>query len=172
MYDPISRRKGYVLDDSLDQIPTPPNAPDPESARLQISPMRWPTVVQANRWLRFAMSLVFALFGLVAAWRTTNFDRYLVWACAVLGVVYLTVATQIWPWYAIWTLALGALKPGSGPARFALLISAGMSTLYATIGFGSSKFERIYDWRSIPAIVLPVVAWVVWMAWDRRSRDY
>ena len=162
VYDPVTRKKGYMLDDSLDQVGYPDNAPDAESDLLQSTPMDWPTVIRANEWMRRAMTALFAAFGLIAAWRTTNFDRFLFWSCAALGAVYLTVATQIWPWYALWTLAFGALKPRSAPARFALLMSAGLTTLYAVIGFGYSRLDWIYEWRSIPAVVLPTVVWAVW----------
>jgi len=162
VYDPAARCRGYVLDDSLEPLQEMPHpAPDAEAESLEIPPIELPTVALANRIIRTTMPALFAAFVLLAAWKTTNFDRYLIWGCAVLAAIYMTVATQIWPWYGIWTLAFGALKPANAPARLAVLLSAGMPTLYALIGFGMSRYDGIYAMRSIPAIVIPVVVWLV-----------
>ena len=171
VYDPASRQKGWMLSGASKSLPTLLNpAPDEESARLQVGPLKWPTVELANKLLRGAMLTLFAAFGLLAAWRTTHFNCWSEWACAVMSAICLTVATQIWPWYAIWGLALGALKPGSAPARLAVCLSIGMSTLYAMLGFGFSKFHWLYDLRSVPAVLLPVAAWLVWMISKKSDR--
>ena len=170
VYDPLSRRKGWVLTPGLTKVvPIPPEkAPDKESARLQVGPLKWPTVELANQLLRGTMLALFAGFGLFAAWRTHSFDRWIVWACAVMSALLLTVATQVWPWYAIWGLALGALRPQSAPARLAICLSAGMTTLYAMLGFGFGKFHWLYNWRSVPLILLPVAVWLVWTLCERQ----
>lgn len=165
VYDPGSRRRGFILVHAFEPLDDPPrHAPDAEAARLEPAPVEMPTVILANRIIRTAMPALFAAFGLLAAWKTTNFDRFLIWGCAVFAAIYLTVATQIWPWYVIWTLALGALKPTRAPARLAVLLSAGMPTLYGMIGFGMSSYDGMYALRSIPAIVIPVAVWLLWEA--------
>lgn len=99
--------------------------------------------------------MLFALFGLLAAWRTTNFEQFLAWSGAVMLALYFLIMTQFWPWYVIWALAIGALNPDKLPAKFALLLSGTVLTLYVTIGYALGDYDWVFALRSIPAIVLP-----------------
>jgi len=73
----------------------------------------------------------------------------------------LLVFTKIWPWYGIWPLAFGALKPRSSPTRLAIMLSAGMVTLYAFLDYTNTPWDWVYECRSIPTIVLPVVLFAI-----------
>jgi|GEM_PF-1602557 len=157
VYDPVTRKKGYVSGEMVaDTAPDPEGeTTDPVLAVLEDAPVDWPTVILANKWIRIATWGLFATFGLLAAWKTTDFERFLFWAPAALLASYFLIMTQMWPWYMIWALAFGALKPGNSPARLAAMLSAGMLTLYVTIGCASGDHDWINTFRSVPAIVLP-----------------
>jgi len=162
VFDPVSRLKGYVIDDLMGDIDNDSGGldDDPQIAQLEESPTNWQIVQTANLWIRRVCWGLFGLFGLLAAWRTTNFDRFLAWSAAVMLATYFLIMTHFWPWYVLWALALGALKPSGRPARLAVLLSAGVLTLYVTIGFAFGKHDWLYVFRSIPAIVLPMVIFV------------
>jgi len=70
---------------------------DPTVRRLSGWPPDWPTVVIANRWIRLATWGLLAAFGLLAAWKTTDFDSFLVWGTAFFLAAQLLVFTKIWP---------------------------------------------------------------------------
>ncbi|MSU35430.1 MAG: hypothetical protein EXS36_10005 [Pedosphaera sp.] len=110
----------------------------------------------ANAWIRAVTWLLFAAFGLLAARRTTNLKQFLVWSAAALLTSIFLIITEIWPWYENWALVLGALAPDRLPARFAVILSACVPSLYITIGFQGSDFPWIYSLRSLPAFVLPL----------------
>jgi len=158
VFDPGSRQKGYVSDDIIDEIDNDSGGldNDPLIAQLEDSPTDWQSVQTANLWIRRVCWFLFASFGLVSAWRTTNFDRFLAWSAAVILAIYFLIMTQFWPWYVIWALALGAIKPAGRPATLAILLSMGVLTLYITIGCAFGSHDWIYVYRSIPAIILPL----------------
>ncbi len=168
VYDPVSHRQGYTAYAAVVEVGDPPGEADDETLeRLEDEPENWPSVEKANAWIRGTAWGAFALFGLVAAWKTTNFDRFLVWAPAALIASYFCIMTQLWPWYLMWALALGAFCPGKLPAKMAVLLSCSVLSLYCTIGFAqSSEKGWIYTYRSIPAIVLPTALFAV--AYRRR----
>jgi hypothetical protein len=169
VYDPADRMQGYVDWPHLTVIDSPPIArTDPTAKRLSGWPPDWPTVVKANRLIRMTTWGLFIAFGLLAAWKTTDFDSFLTWGTAFFLVADLLVFTKIWPWYAVWPLAFGALKPGSAATRLAIMLSAGMITMYVLFDFSSSdKWYWINDYRSIPTIVLPVVLFAILQFWPR-----
>ena len=134
-----------------------PRFPDPVVRHLPVSPQDWPSVAVANRWIRLTTWGLFMAFGLIAAWRVRDFDTFLYWATAFFLVAQLRVLTAIWPWYAFWPLAFGALIPRSGPTLLAMMLSAGMSALYAFLGFADTRLEWLYDYRSLFTIALPVL---------------
>lgn len=165
VFDPATRLKGYVDSSAFDVIPTPPDlGADPELAHWQRPVVEWDTVRTANAWLRGTLWAGFALFGLVAAWKTTCLESFLVWSCAALLGAYYFIITEIWPWYALWALTLGALSPGRLPARMALVLSACVLTLHVTLGFQGNSPEWVYPYRSIPAFGLPLALFVVLVA--------
>jgi hypothetical protein len=43
----------------------------------------------------------------------------------------------------------------------AVILSAGMSAIYAPLGFCDTRLESVYDYRSLFTIVLPVVLFVL-----------
>jgi len=109
---------------------------------------------------------------LLAAWKTTDFDKFILWGTAFFLASQLLVFTKIWPWYGVWPLAFGALKPGSAPTRLAILLSAGMVLLYSLLDYCDTQWNWVNDYRSIPTIVLPVALFVLlqlWRHFDRRE---
>jgi len=171
VYDPPSRQSGYVIQEQTRVIPFPPESEiDPLAGELEDGPMDWPTAVKANMLIRVVTYLMFAGFGLFAAWRTTNFERFLTWAPTVMLAMYFTIMTQIWPWYLIWAVALGSFKPGSWPGKLSLVLSASIMTLYCTISFYQGNSPWVFDYRSLPAIVIPSVAFALILARERRLK--
>jgi hypothetical protein len=173
VYDPARKMQGYVDWPHLTVIPDPPIATtDPVAQRLSGWPPDWPTVSEANRILRVATWSLFIAFGLLAAWKTTDFDKFLLWGTAFLLAAQLLVFTKIWPWYAVWPLAFGAFKPKSGGMRLALMLSAGMSIMYVLFDFSASERWRwVNDCRSLPCIVLPVLLFAATQFWPRSERS-
>ena len=163
VYDPVDHVQGYVDWNHLEVIDEPANADDdPAVARLSgYPPEDWPTVINANRIIRLTTWALFVAFGLLAAWKTTDFDRFILWSTGFFLASQLLVFTKIWPWYGIWPLAFGALKPRSSPTRLAIMLSAGMVTLYAFLDYTNTPWDWVYECRSIPTIVLPVVLFAI-----------
>ena len=162
VYDPASATKGCVQQDAIEEITRPRAlAETPAVRRFEVKAMDRPTVRTANHIIRLVTWTLFAAFGLLAAWRTVNLERFCVWSAAAMLAACFLILTEIWPWYVNWALALGALVPASRPARFAAILSAGVLTLYATIGYQGSEPAWIYDCRSLPAFVLPLVLWLL-----------
>jgi len=169
VYDPTTRQMAYFTGAGWDESKHPALADSDAFAREREKPViEQRTVRTANTVLRVATWLGFALFGLFAAWRTRNFTEFLVWSCASLLGSYFFIITEIWPWYVNWSLALGALAPGRLPARLAMILSAGAMTLYLTLGYQGSAPEWIFRYRSIPAFVLPLAAFTVGLAMQRK----
>lgn len=168
VYDPADRIQGYIDWTHLMVIDEPPIAgTDATARRLSGWPPDWPTVVVANRLIRIITWSLFIAFGLLAAWKTTDFHAFLVWATAFFLASQLLVFTKIWPWYLIWPLAFGALKPGGAATRLAVMLSAGIMTLYVLFDFSSSEqWSWLNEYRSIPAIVLPVALCAVLQWWS------
>jgi hypothetical protein len=172
VYDPASRLQGYVDWMHLKVIDDPPIAEtDATVQRLSGWPPDWPTVVKANRLIRLTTWSLFIAFGLLAAWKTRDFDSFLTWSTAFFLASQLLVFTKIWPWYVIWPLAYGALRPGSGSMRLAVMLSAGMLTMYALFDYSNSlQWSWVNDYRSIPTIVLPVVVFAAIELWGALGR--
>jgi hypothetical protein len=173
VYDPVNQMQGYVDWSHLTWIDEPPIAKsDATAQRLSGWPPDWPTVVMANRLIRVTTWGLFIAFGLLAAWKTTDFDKFLFWGTAFFLAAQLLVFTKIWPWYAVWPLAYGALKPGSLATRLAIMLSAGMLTMYVAFDYSDSvKWAWVNDYRSIPAIVLPVALFAVTLLWRGSGRE-
>jgi hypothetical protein len=162
VYDPADRAVGFVNWRRLYAIPTPPIADsDAVVRRLSIPPGTWPTVVTANRWIRLATWGIFAVFGLIAAWKSRDVETFQTWVAWYFIAALLTVVTQIWPWYVIWPLAFGALRPGRAAIQLALLLSATLAMSYALLGFCNTRFEWLFDDRSLFTIVLPVALFAI-----------
>jgi hypothetical protein len=158
LYDPVTKLQGYIDWPHLTVVPDPPGAQnDPDVARQSGWPPEWPTVIEANRLIRVVTWTLFIAFGLLAAWKTGDFDAFILWGTAFFLASDLLVFTKIWPWYGVWPLALGALKPRSPVTLLALLLSAGMSVLYPLLDYSSTQWYWVNDYRSIPTIVVPVV---------------
>jgi len=158
VFDPVSRQKGYVDDQSVDEIDDPDGADsDPVVVHVEETLLDWPKVQRANALVHNVAWSLFAVFGLAAAWRTKNFDGFLLWSAAVMLASYYLVMTQFWPWYVLWAVALGAMKPDAIPAKFAVWLSASVLTLYVTLGYEETDSEWIYTYRSLPAVVFPLI---------------
>jgi hypothetical protein len=165
--------QGYVDWSHLMVIEDPPIAnTDATSKRLSGWPPDWPTVVMANRLIRISTWALFAAFGLLAAWKTADFDAFIRWGTRFFLASQLTVFTKIWPWYAVWPLAYGALKPKSPATRLAILLSAGMLIMYALFDYSDSQdWSWINEYRSIPTIVLPVALFGILYWWRKWGRE-
>ncbi len=162
VFDPVTHLKGYVYYPSVDEIPDPDGMDsDPDVAHLEDTLLDWPTVQRANAIIHTTTWALFAAFGLLAAWRTKNFDRFLTWSAAVMLASYYLIMTQFWPWYLLWAVALGALKPQGSPAKLALLLSGCVLTLYVTINYENGDDQWVYVCRSLPALVLPLLLFTI-----------
>ena len=162
VYDPLTGQRGYAESTFFVDTIRPAQADtDPVTQGWERLAMDRPTVRTANAWVRGGTWLLFAAFGLLAAWRTTDFQQFLVWSAAALLASYYLIITEIWPWYINWALAVGAMAPTRLPAKFAVLLSASVLTLYVTIGYEGSDFPWVYNLRSLPAFVLPLMAFVL-----------
>jgi len=176
VYDPVQKTIGFVDSTKFQFSKRPPNlAEDAERARWESPIAKWPTAITANAWIRVVTWLGFALFGLLAAWRTTAISEFVVWSAAALLASYYFIITEIWPWYANWAVTLGALAPSRLPARFAMILSAAVLTLYVTISFEGSSPAWVFDLRSLPAFVLPLFIFLIvtsrrfYASWTSRN---
>lgn len=182
VYDPVSHKRGYAYNpvnhndgefpgEYITHTEEPGNFPnDTELAQLELKTIEWPTVVAANRWIRIVTWGLFAVFGLLAAWKAADFDKFLYWSGAALLASYYLVMTQIWPWYLLWALAFCAMQPQWKPARLAVLLSMFILALYPCIAYASGDQVWIYLFRSVPAIVLPTVLFVATLIPWRRKK--
>ena len=165
VYDPVWGTKGWLHQDAVGEIERPPALAEQPAVRpFEVQAKERPTVRTANNAIRLTTWTLFAAFGLLAAWRTTNLESFCVWSCAAMLAAYFLILTEIWPWYVNWALALGALVPASRAARLAAILSAGVLTLYVTIGYQGSEPAWVYACRSLPAFVLPLVLWLLSLA--------
>jgi hypothetical protein len=172
IYDPESKTRGYIANQKFRNTERPAiAASDPVALRFEQSPMEWPTVKNANRLIRAVTWLGFAAFGLLAAWRTTNFTQFLVWSAASLLASYYFIITEIWPWYPNWALALAAMAPSRLPAKFAMLLSGCTLTLFVTLGYRETGSDWIFRWRSIPAFVFPLAVFIVLAIVQARKKS-
>jgi hypothetical protein len=160
VYDPVSKDRGYVDTTDFDDAERPAYA-DAQAKVFETTTSDRPVVLRANNILRAVLWAGFAAFGLLCAWRTTNFEEFLVWSAAALLASYFFIITEIWPWYVNWALAVGALAPLRRPAKLALLLSAGVMTLDLTLGLQGGGTDLLFTLRSLPAFVLPLVLFVV-----------
>lgn len=159
-YDPVSKQRGFVWSPAFADTERPANADD-LSKQFDTMTGERSTVVLANNILRAVLWLAFAAFGLLCAWRTNSFTEFLVWSASALLASYFLIITEIWPWYANWAIAVGALATNRAPARLAAILSVCVLTFYITIGFQGSNTPWIYTLRSLPAFVLPLLIWFV-----------
>jgi hypothetical protein len=160
VYAPRTHARGFVVTADFSEA-NPPAQMDDCSRVFDTVTAERPTVKLANEILRAVLWGAFALFGLVCAWRTKTFEEFLVWSAAALLASYFLIITEIWPWYANWAVAVGALATTRAPARLAMLLSACVMTLYLTLGFQGSEMEWVFSLRSLPAFLLPLVLFVV-----------
>ena len=168
VYDPVSTQRGFVSAADFTDSTQPANAAA-DSLFLETMTADRPTVVLANNLLRAVLWLGFAAFGLLCAWRTNSFEEFLVWSAAALLASYFLIITEIWPWYANWAVALGALTTSRRPAQLAAILSACVLTLYVTLGFQGGDSNWIFALRSLPAFVLPLVLFVVLYCRRRKN---
>lgn len=112
-------------------------------------------------WLQLGAWVAFGAFWAVAAYRAKSLKELLVWSVAVVLAAYWLVVFEFWPWHVIWALALAALVPTSRPARLAVLLSATVLSLYISGGYDGSDEEWVYAFRSLPALVLPLVLFLL-----------
>lgn len=158
VFDPVSKRKGYVDGTAVDVAARPAGTDDDAIARELEKPLvERATVRRANVIVRIVTWLLFAAFGLLAAWRASDFPRFLTWSAAAMLASYYCIITEIRPWYVLWALAIAAVAPSRIPARLAVLLSGGALTLYFSLSYEGGDPAWIGAYRSIPAFIVPLV---------------
>ena len=171
VYDPATKQYGFVDVTNFSETSRPEAAGmDATTSQFEQMAMDWPTTRMANGIIRIVTWALFAAFGLLAAWRTSNFEEFLVWSTAALLASFYTVLTAIWPWYVIWALAIGALVNHRFPARLAFVLSMGVMTLNVTVGYMGGTWGWISEFRSLPAFVLPLVLALMLHFWKANNR--
>ena len=158
VYDPETKKKGYVLEEHTDAIQRPALAEqDPVLLRWEMG--RSPTAQRADVVLKLAAWSLFGLVWLAALVYARDTHRFLLAATALLLASYWLINTAFYAWYVIWALALAALVPASGPALLAALLSATTLAIYATTGFdvNGDPLEWIFTYRSLLFLGLPFV---------------
>ena len=157
VFDPVSRCKGYVDGTAVDLIERPMTAgDDAELLDLEKPFVERATVLRANAIIRIVMWLLFAAFGLLAAWHASDFPRFLTWSAAAMLASYYCIVTEIRPWYVLWALVIAAVAPSRIPARLAVLLSGGALTLYFSLSYEGGDPAWIGEYKSIPAFVVPL----------------
>jgi hypothetical protein len=169
VHNPASGRRGYVREDALAKTARPDELANanPLLGRLELNPATGPIAQRANDLIRLGTWLLFGAIYLLAAWQAADRQRFLVWAAVVFLAAYWLIATEIWPWYVIWALALAALAPTSRRAVLAGLLSATVLTLYVTIGYERTAQSWLFTYRSLPAFVLPLALFGFWWVASR-----
>ncbi len=150
VYDPETKKKGYVLEEHTDAIQRPALAEqDPVLLRWEMG--RSPIAQRADFVLKLAAWSLFGLVWLAALIYARDTHRFLLAATSLLLASYWLINTAFYAWYVIWALALAALVPASGPALLAALLSATTLAIYATTGFdvNGDPLEWIFTYRSL-----------------------
>jgi hypothetical protein len=170
-YNPSTGNRGYLQDDSLAKAERPHELANRDQVigQLERNPASGPYGRRANELIRLTVYGLFGLLYLVAAWRCRSLPALLTWGTIALLGSYWLVATEIWPWYVIWALALAALRPTSRPALLAALLSATVLTLYVTIGYERTPLSWLFAFRSLPAFVLPLAVLAGLLLWRRSG---
>ena len=169
VYNPFSGRRGYA-EKFMVKAERPTSAGiDLERVEQEQDPVASATALRVNAGLRSASWAAFGGLLLVAAWRATDRRRLLAWSTTILLASYWLVATETWPWYVIWALALSALIPTSRPAVLAAILSATALSLYVSLGYEHADPSWIYLYRSLPAFALPLLLFVP-VEWARGRR--
>jgi hypothetical protein len=171
VYELASGRLGYVRAATVGPLDRPDTDIDYEVSRLEAGPARSPAAVEANSIVRLVSWSSFGLVGLLAAWRVRDARSFLVWSTIVLLGYYWLAAAWIWPWYITWALVPAALITDSRISVPVAILSAAVLTIYPSRGFEGSAEHWIFLYRSIPAFVLPLILWAMWLlvAWLWRA---
>ncbi|MFN8634664.1 MAG: hypothetical protein U0893_12470 [Chloroflexota bacterium] len=159
VFDPVSRKIGFVGSEALGPIDPPAElANDPEiQARIQ-GPVGAPDLLEANREIRQVGWAVFGLaFVLALAFGTRSFARLIVaWAALCLVLAYATL-TWFWPWYVLAGLMPATMLPRSRMTRLTLYVGWGVLLAYVLLGFQDTRFWYLHSYRSIAMFGLPLV---------------
>ena len=162
VFDPVSRRRGFVNDSVLDEIDRPSIAEsDLVVGDLEKLVTERAIARKANLVIRLVTWTFMAMFGLLCAWRARDFPAYATWAAAAMLAALFLIITEIRPWYVNWALPLAALAPSPAPRRLSAMMAAGALTLYFSLSFDSGDFGWISTWRSIPAFIIPLAIFAV-----------
>lgn len=162
VFDPVSRRRGFVNDSVLEETDRPAIAAKDTVVRdlEKLVPERV-IARKANLVIRLVMWTLMAMFGLLCAWKADDFPAYATWAAAAMLAALFFIITEIRPWYVNWALALAALAPSPAPRRLSAMMAAGALTLYFSLSFDSGDHGWISTWRSIPAFIMPLAIFAV-----------
>ncbi len=156
------------------------NSPPAQSLQNSLSemvswPLRWLTVAATHSSpsrVRGAVITTLKLLGIAAfaavggwqLWRRARRDVLGAAGWVLLG--YLVLASGwFWPWYAIWPLAVVALRPLDRLTRATVLLSNGVLLLYAFLPLTASP---IFGLRAIVAFG-PALGYLAWDWWRGRA---
>jgi hypothetical protein len=168
VYEPETKRKGYVLEEDTTVINRPALVQE-EPALLRWEMGRSPTAVRADFVVKLAGWSAFGLAWLMALAYAKDLPRFLLAACSLMLASYWLISTTFYAWYVIWALAFAALMPASVPALLAAIISATALTIYATTGYDNPDgMEWIYAYRSMFVFALaPLLFAAAYWKWYR-----
>jgi hypothetical protein len=170
VYDLATGRIGYVRATAVGPLDRPDADVNQEVARLEAGPAWSPAALEANSLVRLVGWGSFGLAALVALWRARGTQAFLLWSGIILLAYYWLAAAWIWPWYVTWALVPLAFVTNSRVAILAALLSAAVLTIYASRGFEGSTDHWIFQYRSVPAFVLPLLLWGAWVAVEGLTR--
>lgn len=159
VFDPDTRRIGYVDSTMLGPIDQPAELADDEETQARLrGPLGSWELAEANQqvrqvgWAAFLVAMLLAL-----AFGTGSFARLAAgWAgvCLVLNSVTLT---WFWPWYVLWGLLPAALAPRSRFTRATVFLAYGVSLAYSLMGFQDTNFWYLHNYRALPMFGVPLV---------------
>jgi hypothetical protein len=169
VYDLATGRIGYVRASAVGPLDRPDADINNEVARLEAGPALSPAALHANSIVRILAWGCFGIAGLVSIWHARGTQSFLLWSGIILLAYYWLAAAWIWPWYITWALVPIAFVTHSRVAILTALVSAGVLTIYASRGFEGSVDNWIFQYRSVPAFVLPLLLWLVWLVVERLA---
>lgn len=124
-----------------------------EAIGLMLGLSLWPLAVAVS-----AAFPAFAAYAVWTAWQEPTFERLLQATIALMAAILFTAVSHVWPWYAVWALALAALLPNWWLSRFIIGVS-----ILAPFTLASWWVEPFENHREVAALIMyaGAVAWMI-----------